>query len=53
MMGKKIVLELLESIILSIILIALVAGVLWVVFSLALFLIDFLPAFSLLEHFDK
>jgi hypothetical protein len=52
-MVKKILLELLESIILSSILIALVAGGLWIVFSVALFIMDYLPTFNLLEHFDK
>jgi hypothetical protein len=52
-MVKKFLLDLLESIVLSIILIAIVAGALWVVFSVALFLMDFLPAINLLEHFDK
>jgi hypothetical protein len=50
---KKILFELLESIILSIILIALVAGGLWIVFSAAIFIMDVLPTFNFLEHFDK
>jgi hypothetical protein len=49
----KILLELLESIILSIILIALVAGGLWIAFSVAIFLMDVLPTFNFLENFDK
>lgn len=52
-MIKRFLLELLESIMLSIILIVLVACGLWIVFSAALFLMDFIPNINLLEHFDK
>jgi hypothetical protein len=50
---RKILLELLESLILSAILIALVAGGLWIAFSVAIFIMDVLPTFNLLEHFDR
>jgi hypothetical protein len=52
-MVKKFLLELLESIILSIILIALVAGGLWIAFSVAIFIMDVLPTLNFLEHFDR
>ena len=50
---KKFLLDLLESIILSIILIVILAGVTWVLFHLISFILVTLPTLNFSDNFDK